>query len=187
MPAPATDTSTIRVTHPDSDAGRRRLRHRRLTSWVTAALLGLVIGTAVADGLDLVDVWGVDDKTVVVEGADGTTLTVRYPNVVRPALAAPFEVVVEKPGGFDGPIEIEIDNAFLQLWDLNGIFPSPSADRSGGDTIIWTFDPPDGEVFTVFYEARVEPAVQLEWQPATVSLLDPNETLRVQFETVVRP
>ncbi|HYD09435.1 MAG TPA: hypothetical protein VEA78_04980, partial [Acidimicrobiales bacterium] len=84
-------------------------------------------------------------------------------------------------------IEIEVDNDYLQLWDLNGIFPSPADERSGGDTVIWTFDPPDGEVFRVFYESRIEPAVQLERQPATVSFLDPPDPLRVRFETRVRP
>ena len=150
-------------------------------------MLALVIGSAVVDGLGLFDVWGVDTDTASVSGADGTTLAVRYPTVVRPALAAPFEIVVERPGGFDDQIEIEVDNAYLQLWDLNGIFPSPAEERSGGDTVIWTFDPPDGEVFRVFYEARIEPAVQLEKVEATVSLLDPSEVLRVRFETRVRP
>lgn len=163
------------------------MRHRRFMSWVTALLLGGVIFSAVIDGLDLVDIWGVDDDTVSTVGADGTRLEVRYPTVSRPALATPFEIVVSRPGGFDDQIELEIDNVFLQLWDLNGIFPSPADERSGGDTVIWTFDPPDGEVFTVFYEARIEPAAQLEKVEATVSLLDPSEVLRVRFETRVRP
>ena len=163
------------------------MRHRRFTSWVTALMLAAVIGSAVVDGFDLVDVWGVDDATVTSTGADGTVLTVRYPTVTRPALASPFEIVVERPGGFDDQLEIEVDNRFLQLWDLNGIFPSPAEERSGGDTTIWVFDPPDGERFTVFYEARIEPAMQSERVRATVSLLDPSETLRVRFETRVRP
>ena len=156
-------------------------------SRVTSLLLAGVMLSAVVDGLDLVDIWGVDDDTVTTVGADGTRLEVRHPTVVRPALAAPFEIVVTRPGGFDDQIELEIDNAFLQLWDLNGIFPSPAEERSGGDTVIWTFDPPEGEVFTVFYEARIEPAVQLEELDSTVSLLDPSEVLRVRFETRVRP
>lgn len=147
----------------------------------------MVVLSAVVDGLDVVDIWGVDDSTVVAEGADGTRLEVRYPTVSRPALATPFEIVVTKPGGFDDDIELEIDNAFLKLWDLNGIFPSPAEERSGGHTTIWTFDPPDGETFTVFYEARIEPAVQLEKLRSRVSLLDPSDTLRVHFETRVRP
>ena len=163
------------------------MRHRRFMSWVTALLLGGVILSAVVDGVDLLDIWGVDDDTVATVGADGTRLEVLYPTVSRPALATPFEIVVTKPGGFDDQIELEVDNAFLQLWDLNGIFPSPAEERSGGDTVIWTFDPPDGEVFTVFYEARIEPAVQLEKLEATVSLLDPSEVLRVHFKTKVRP
>ncbi|HYD08475.1 MAG TPA: hypothetical protein VEA78_00120, partial [Acidimicrobiales bacterium] len=73
------------------------MRHRRWASWLTAIVLGAVMASAVIDGVDLVDVWGVDDATVTTAGADGTTLTVRYPTVVRPAVAAPFEIVVERP------------------------------------------------------------------------------------------
>jgi hypothetical protein len=181
------DTSTVDIDRPESAVGQRRMRHRQWMSWFTALVLAAVIGSAVVDGLDLVDVWGVDDDTVSVTGADGTTLTVKHPTVVRPALAAPFEIVVERPGGFDGPIELSIDLAYLQLWDLNGLFPAPSAERSAGDAIVWEFDPPDGEVLRVVYEARIEPAVQLETQRATVSLLDPSDVLRVHISTRVRP
>jgi len=187
VPEPATDTSTTRIEGPDTEVGRRRMRHRKYMSWLTGVLLAAVIASAVVDGVDLVDIWGVDDATVTAEGADGTTLAVRHTTVVRPALAAPFEIVVTRPGGFDDDVEIEVDLDYLELWDLNGIFPSPAEERSGGDTVIWTFDAPDGEVLRVVYEARIEPAVQLEKQTATVSLLDPSETLRVEIETKVRP
>ena len=187
MPDAATDTSTIRVDDPDSALGRSRARHRRAMGWVTSALLALVIGSALLDGVGVVDLWGVDDGRVTVTGADGTTLSVRYPSVVRPGLAAPMEITVERPGGFDGDVELSIDNDFLQLWDVNGVFPSPADERSAGDAVVWTFDPPDGEVLTVFYEARIEPGMQLIRREATVSLLDPNEVLRADFTTKVRP
>jgi hypothetical protein len=113
---------------------------------------------------------------------------VLYPTVSRPALAAPFEITVERDGGFDADIELAIDTAYIKLWDLNGIFPTPAEERSEGEQLVWTFDRPDGDVFTLVYEARIEPGVQLETRAGTVSLLDEGtRVLDVRFATEVRP
>ena len=188
MPGPATDTTA--VVHPNTSEGRVRLRHRRWFSWVTSLLLVAVIGSAAADGLDLVDAWGVDDATVSEAGRDGDVLTVRYPSVTRGALASPFEIVVERPGGFATDVELAIDAGYLALWDVNGVFPAPSSERSAaGGQVIWTFDPPDGDVLRVLYEARIEPAVQLETRRGSISLLDEagQPAITVRFSTGVRP
>ena len=186
MPGPATDTTS--VVHPHSDIGRVRMRHRRWFSWVTSALLVAVIGGAVVDGADLADVWGVDTARVEVVGAGGTRLAVRHPSVTRPALASPFEIVVEQPGGFDGEVELAVDVDYLTLWDVNGVFPAPSSEVSDDQRVVWTFDPPEGSVLRVVYEARIEPGVQLESRRGTVSLLEDGQAvLSARFTTRVRP
>lgn len=181
-------TDTTAVVHPDSDEGRARIRHRRLTAWVTFAMLVLVIGSALADGADVIDVWGVDDDRVEAQSADGAVLTVRYPNVTRPALASPFAIEVRRPGGFDGDIELAIDLRYLELWDLNGVYPSPSDERSEGDHVVWTFDAPDGDTLAISIDARVEPGAQLEDRRGEISLLDAGSPVATaRFTTSVRP
>jgi hypothetical protein len=188
MPSAEVSTDTVAVVHPETDDGRKRMRHRRLMSWLTTALLAAVIGSAVLDGVDVVDVWGVDTATVEAAGPERTFLRVRHPTVTRPALASPFEIVVEREGGFDNDIELAVDLAYLQLWDLNAMFPAPSSERSDDRRVIWTFDAPDGDVFRFVYEARIEPGVQLARQRGAVSFLEGGEvSLTVRFLTKVRP
>jgi hypothetical protein len=186
--SPEVATDTTAVVHPDTDVGRSRLRHRRLMSWLTFALLFAVIASAIVDAIDGVDIWGVDDERIVATSASGAELSVRYPTVTRPALASPFEIVVERPGGFDGDVEIAIELDYLELWDLNGIYPSPAEEQSDDDRVIWTFDAPDGEVFRVSYDARIEPGVQMEERGGAVSFLEQGEPeLTLRFATKVRP
>lgn len=186
--SPEVSTDTTAVVHPDTPVGRSRLRHRRLMSWLTFVMLFAVIGSAVADGADLVDVWGVDDGTVTATSASGATLSVRYPTVTRPALASPFEIVVERADGFDDDVEITMDLQYVELWDLNGIYPSPSEERSDGARVIWTFTAPEGDRLEITFEARIEPGAQLEERHGAVSLLEAGEPeLTVRFTTKVRP
>jgi hypothetical protein len=180
-------TDTVAVVHPETRDGQTRIRHRRAFSWLTGLLLFAVIGSAVLDGLDVVDVWGVDTATVSEDGPGDTELSVRYATVTRPALATPFEIVVTKAGGFDGDVELAVDLDYLQLWDLNGIIPAPNAERSDDRRVIWTFDPPEGDTLRVLYEARIEPGVQGETRAGVVSLLEGGEVaITVRFETKVR-
>ena len=186
--SPEVSTDTTAVVHPDTDEGRSRLRNRRASSWLTFALLFAVIASATVDAIDGVDIWGVDDERLTATSASGAELSVRYPTVTRPALAAPFEIVVERPGGFDGDVEIAIDIDYLEMWDLNGIYPSPADERSDGDRVIWTFDPPDGDRFLVSYDARIEPGAQMEERAGAVSFLEQGEPeLTLRFSTKVRP
>jgi hypothetical protein len=184
----SSSTDTVAVVHPDTDDGRKRMRHRRWMSWTTSLLLAVVMGSAVVDGLDVADVWGVDSAVVEAAGPESTFLRVRYPTVTRPALASPFEIVVERAGGFDNEIELAVDLDYIRMWDLNGMFPAPSSERSDDGRVIWTFDPPEGSTFRFVYEARIEPGVQMEERRGVVSLLEGGEVaMTVRFVTKVRP
>lgn len=180
-------TDTVAVVHPDTPDGRRRMRHRRLTSWLTSLVLAAVMGSAVLDGVGLLEVWGVDTATVAAKGPGATELEVRYATVTRPALATPLEIVVTRPGGFDDDVELAVDVDYLELFDLNGVIPGPNAERSDDGRVIWTFDAPEGDTLRVVYEARIEPGVQLEERRGVVSLLEAGEVVAtVRFSTKVR-
>ena len=80
------------------------------------------------------------------------------------------------------------DLDYLELWDLNGVYPSPSEERSDGSRIVWTFAAPEGDVLRVSIDARVEPGAQLETRHAAVSLIQIGEPeITVRFSTTVRP
>jgi hypothetical protein len=121
--------------------------------------------------------------------AEGTSLAVRYPAVTRPALASPFEIVVTRPGGFQGQqVEVTVDTDYVELWDLNGIFPAPAEETATADEVHWTFDPPDGDTLRIVYEARIEPARQ-EGATGHVAVLDDDgtELVAVDADTRIMP
>jgi hypothetical protein len=172
----------------DPDHQERIWRSRRVGHAVATGALGVLMLLALLDGVDAVDSFGVDDDRVDAS-VGGTALQVRYPTVTRPALASPFEIVVTRQGGFDGQqIEVTVSTAYLSLWDLNGVFPSPAEETADGDRVHWTFDPPDGETLRIVYEARIEPAAQ-DGEPGRVAVLDADgaELVAVEFETRIRP
>ena len=139
-------------TAPEDDghaAQRRGLVGRRL-------FLGALV-IFVAAGM--VGLLGVHSATV--EGSDGpVSASVRFGRIGRGGVAVPYAINVTSVGGFTGPIEITVDQSYLDLFDHNGIEPGPDATTSDGETITWTFDPPPGPDFTVTLDVRIGPSVQ---------------------------
>lgn len=173
------------VTHPGRDGGPAQIRRRRLLYWLTTTVLCLVVASAVADVFG--PVLGVDAASVSSRAADGTTLTVEHPAVTRPALASPFSIEVTRRGGFDAPLELAVSRPWIEVWDENGMYPAPSSEVGDDQWVVWVFEPPDGDTFRFFYDARLEPAQQQGVRGA-VELRDGREVLAsVRFETQVRP
>lgn len=151
------------------------------------AVLSILLGGAVLDGVDLVEAYGVDDAVVTAPTPKGR-LIVEYTSVSRPALASPFRIKVVQPSGFDSPITLAVSRSYLEVWDENGLYPTPSAETGDEDWIVWEFDPPDGDTFEFFYDTRVEPGRQHSADGA-VELRDADGTVLagVTFRTRIRP
>jgi len=180
--------STVeRLTHVDDLNSRSVIRRERWVHRFTIGLLTVILGLAVLDLLDVFDTYGVDAAEVRAAG-DGVTLVVEYPSTTRPALASPFRIRVERDGGFDGPITIALSRPWIEIWDLNGVFPNPSAETGDDEWVEWEFDPPDGPVFEAFIDWRMEPAKQ-ESQDGVIELRDETGDVlaTVEVATTVRP
>jgi len=137
-------------------------RGERLHAWyyrLTTGLLALLLAVVVLDGLSVLDVFG-PDKATHTAVADGYELSVTAATVTRPALATPFEISVRRAGGFDAPVEVEIETDYLSLFDYQRMYPEPSGERTAGDFTVLEFDPPDGDELVVTFDWRLEPAVQ---------------------------
>jgi hypothetical protein len=184
-PAIGTFDPAVRVDQPE---GRSVGRKRRVLYGVTTALLSLLLGAAIVDGLGAADIYGVDSATTTAT-AGGTTLEVRHGTVSRPGLATPFDITVRRAGGFDAPVRIAVDSAYLAMWDENGLDPQPTAETQDESVVMWEFDPPEsGETLVVSFDARIEPAVQ-RGASGHVALLDDDgsEVIRVRFSTRILP
>lgn len=161
--------------------GRRRLLHR-----IVGGLLALVMILAVLDGLDALNALGPDERRVAASGG-GFELDVEYPSVTRPALASVFRITVRRDGGFDEPVQVAVSREYLEAWDLNGVLPSPAAETSLGEWVVWEFDPPPGGELLITYESRVEPGQQTSVPGAVAVLVEDEPVAEVRFTTAMRP
>src|SRR5688500_11220358 len=101
--------STIDGLEPETD---RNLAQRRVLYAATSIVLSVIMALGVVDAFGWFDAYGVDTATVSADGG-GYILEVSYPSVSRPALASPFEIVVTRAGGFDGPVMLAISGDYL--------------------------------------------------------------------------
>ena len=175
--------STINDLEPEND---RNLAKRKSLYAATTIVLTAIMALGVVDALGWFDAYGVDTGTVRATGG-GYTLEVSYPSVSRPALASPFEIVVTRAGGFDDPVVLAVTGDYLKMWDENGLVPSPAAETTDGEWVVWEFDPPNVDELTVFYDARIEPAVQSGRTGQVAVIDDGQHLLEVEFRTEVRP
>ena len=173
--------------HLDDAHGARALRRRRFGYRFTTVVLATIVGLAVVDGAAPFGIYGVQTDTVSAAGG-GLSLEVRYGTVSRPALATPFDIEVTSPGGFTGPVTISVRSTYLAMWDENGLDPSPSEETADGESTLWTFEPPDGDVLAISFDARIEPAAQ-NGEAGRVAVLDDRgvELVAVEFRTRVLP
>ena len=167
-------------------AADRDLRRRRWRYGTTTLVLTAVMVLGVVDALGWWDAYGVDDATVRASGG-GYELAVRYGTVSRPALATPFEITVRRVAGFSEPVMLQVDRAYLTMWDENGLIPAPSAETTRGEWLLWEFEPPAGDTLTVWYDARIEPAAQSGRDGSVAVLHDGQPVATVDFHTRVLP
>ncbi|HET9441972.1 MAG TPA: hypothetical protein VFO65_01545 [Acidimicrobiales bacterium] len=184
---PASRGTLDEVRHIEGEDGAVLARKRRRLYRVTTTVLCLIVGLAVLDAVGLTGVYGVKTRTVRAEGA-GLELEVRYPGVARPALAAPFEITLVRPGGFDGPVTVAVTSDYLAIWDANGLDPEPSSSTTDAQRLLWEFEPPDGDTLVVSFDARIEPGMQ-QGKSGRVEVLDDDGATQVavDFRTRVLP
>ncbi|HEY9557571.1 MAG TPA: hypothetical protein VIR58_12605 [Acidimicrobiales bacterium] len=186
MPSAEPIDTLAGIAAPAGDASTRVVRRRRILYSVVTAALAAIIAVALVGGLTDLDTVGVDSRRERAV-ADGYELVVHYGTVTRGGLATPFEIEVTRTGGFDGPITIGVSRAYLELWDENGFYPTPSAETTNGDWLMWEFDPPDTETFRFSFDARIAPSIQ-RGASGSVAVFDANvPVVSVDADTRVLP
>ncbi|MFN2543725.1 MAG: hypothetical protein ABR600_04015 [Actinomycetota bacterium] len=115
---------------------------------------GIVI-LAVFVALGLSGTLGIRTKTVSAIGS-GYEMSLQYPANERSAQTVHWELFLRHPGGFDGKVDVGITQSYLDLLDYNDVEPQPSASRTSGPYVVWTFDPPDGDVLRVSLDAFIQ-------------------------------
>lgn len=156
----------------------------RTSVMVRRAVLVLFLLFVVAGAVGLLGV----HSTTASTSENGWTLELEYAEVARGGLDVPWEVTVEREGGFDGPITLALTGDYLDIYETQAFHPEPSASMRDATTLFLEFDPPpSGEVFVVAYDAYIQPGSQLG-KDAGVAVVDQGvQTARVEFTTRLLP
>jgi len=169
--------STVPKGAGEAGARRRRGLRRVLFSLVTLVpLLGLVgfLGPRSGD---------------VAARAGDLELTVTYPRVNRPGLAAKLSAEVRRRGLAEAPVTLAVDSSYLDALAEVTVDPEPMSSTADADRTIWTFEPPPGgDTLVVSVQGRIHPSGRLGRPVGTVAVLDGGAAVvSVRFRTWVVP
>lgn len=158
----------------------RQLRRARLLRRAGIGFLSLIV---LAGALGF---FGIRTRTVTAV-ANGYSMRLDYPWTERAGEPIHWVLTLHHDGGFSGPVDIGITQTYLDLLDLNAINPEPSASRNVGDSVVWTFDRPDGDVMRVQIDAFVQLNAHLGADADVFVLEDGARVVKVHYRTWVAP
>jgi hypothetical protein len=124
---------------------------------------------------------------VASSAGGGYHLTVAYPHTDRPGEPIHWVITVTRSGGFDAPIDIGITQSYLDLLDLNDIEPAPTATHTNGPFVVWTFDPPAGNVLRVSVDALIQLNTHFGSEADVAVLEGGHPVVSVNYRTWVAP
>jgi hypothetical protein len=159
---------------------KRRLARARAGRRI---VIGILAVFAVAG---LSGILGPRTATATAHGP-GTTVVVTYPAVTRPGLPVRWEYSITRAGGFDGPISLATTFDYLHLFDLTNVEPEAASSTASGDEVVYTFSPPDGDVFRVSMDATTETGFHEVSQTTTRVRVGGSTVVTVRFSTRVVP
>jgi hypothetical protein len=137
-------------------------------------------------GLGAFGLFGIKTSTLSASGG-GYEMTLQYPSHDRPGQPIRWILSVRRPLGFIGPVNVAITQTWFDLLDLNDIEPQPSGTRSQGPFVVWTFDPPAGDVLRVSIDALIQLNTHFGSE-ATVAVLEGGRpVVSVRYRTWVAP
>lgn len=161
----------------DHAAARRSRLFRRI------AIVVLVVFV----GLGLSGLLGYREATTDASG-DGYELHVEYPQITRGGLPTRWAATITRSDGGPLPaVTLRMTTAHLELFDHNGVQPTPSDTWQTPEWTTWDFDAAGETALNVILDMRTQPNVR--WRhPARVELLVEDRTVAaVDYHTTVLP
>jgi len=174
---------SARPHHPTAPDDTATLSRARLARWWRRGFLSVL---AVIVVLGATGWLGVRSATVTASN-EGYGLSVTYASIARGGLAAPFEIEVTSPAGFEGPITLATTARYFDAFDENGLDPEPVEATSDGEWSAWTFARPTTPTFVVSFDARIGPSVEWGVSATTQLRIDEKVVVEVSYRTRVMP
>lgn len=172
----------MKVPHSTIDRVSSDARER-LAAWGRRAFLTAVLLFVIAG---LLGYLGMKTGTTSASGG-GYHLQLKYARIARAGLDVPWELTVTHPGGFDGPVNVEVTGAYFDIFESQGISPEPSDETTNGDWDRMTFSKPEGDTLTIDLDIYVQPASQMG-RSGTARVLDHGiPAASVDFRTRLVP
>lgn len=131
-------------------------------------------------------VFGVNEDRVTAAGG-GYELSVEYSSVTRPGLETPWVVLVQRPDGFNGPLELRTTSTYFEMFDFNRFYPEPDSMQRDGPWTILEFPEPVGDRFELSLDAKLSPATQKGETAETAVLENGAPVAAVKYRTRVMP
>lgn len=130
---------------------------------------------------------GVKARTVHASGG-GYSMTLTYPQIARPGLDIPWRLTVHHPGGFKGDITVAVSNRYWDIFEFQGLHPSPSDETATSDFVYLTFSPPtSGDSFSVSLDTYVQPSSQVGRSATTKLIVGGSTMAEVHYKTWLVP
>jgi hypothetical protein len=100
-----------------------------------------------------------------------------------------LKATIHQPGGFDGPLAIQIATSFLDEFTIRRVLPEPASELRRADMIELTFDKPPSDVFVVSWDLAAQPTGWFASVDGQVSVIPAgsDQPVSVSFRTDVRP
>ena len=115
--------------------------------------------------------------------ANGYTLKVLYPAVVRPGVDVRLEIAVGNPQGFGKSLSIALDHHYFDIFDLNSLRPDADSSMSNGRTLVYTWNSLPGTTFRFSLDMMAEYGEHFGVDGVAAVLADGTQAVAVHFHT----
>lgn len=169
--------------------GLEGARADKFAIWSRRAFLLALVAVLAAGLLNLL---GVRTETTTSHTGTGKragdwTISLTRASVARAGFDVPWEVTVQRVGGFDGPVTLAVTGDYFDIYETQGFTPEPSASTRDDQLLYLEFDPPPGDTLIIDYDAYIQPSSQMG-ASGTVGVYDGTRVLvSVPFETALLP
>ena len=106
----------------------------------------------------------------------GYSLALEYAQIARAGEPAPLIVDITSEAAFGDAVQVRFCSSYFEHLDFQSWYPSPSAETSDPEWVVYEFDPPPaGRTLRVALDARVAPGQLGGRDGCEVSILEQDE------------